>query len=56
MSFLIYLTGFFILTGGIAWGLIIAGVPTLYVAIVSMILLGFGVLTGVTSTRGKDPA
>ena len=56
MSFHIYLVGFAILIGGIAWGLIIAGVPTLYVAIASVILLGIGILTGVASTRGKDPA
>jgi hypothetical protein len=56
MSFLIYLAGFGILIGGIAWGLIIAGVPTLYVTVASVILLGIGILTGVASTRGKDPA
>ena len=56
MSFLIYLVGFAILIGGVAWGLITAGVPTLYVGIASVILLGIGILTGVASTRGKDPA
>ncbi|HEV2609955.1 MAG TPA: hypothetical protein VGU61_06785 [Noviherbaspirillum sp.] len=54
MSFLIYLAGFAILIGGIAWGLITAGVPQLYVLIASVILLGVGILTGVTHTRGKD--
>ena len=54
MSFVIYLTGFAILIGGIAWGLITAGVPQLYVLIASVILLGVGILTGVTHTRGKD--
>jgi hypothetical protein len=56
MSFLIYLAGFGILIAGIAWGLIIGGVPTLYVAVASVILLGIGILTGVASTRAKDPA
>jgi len=54
MSFLIYLAGFAILIGGVAWGLITAGVPHLYVLIASVILLGVGILTGVTHTRGKD--
>ncbi|WP_334187825.1 hypothetical protein [Noviherbaspirillum sp.] len=54
MSFLIYLAGFAILIGGIAWGLITAGVPQLYVLIASVILLGVGILTGVTHIRGKD--
>ena len=56
MSFLIYLVGFAILIGGVAWGLITAGVPTLYVAIASVILLGIGILSGVASTRAKDRA
>lgn len=56
MSFAIYLVGFAILIGGVAWGLIIAGVPELYVIITSVILLGIGVLTGVSRTRSKDPS
>lgn len=56
MSFLIYLTGFAILIGGVAWALITAGVPTLYVIISSVILLGLGILTGVSHTRSKDPS
>ncbi len=56
MSFAIYLTGFSILIGGVAWGLVIAGVPALYVVITSVILLGIGILTGVSRTRSKDPS
>lgn len=56
MSFLIYLIGFAILIGGIAWALVIAGVPHLYVIIASVILLGLGILTGVSRTRSKDPS
>lgn len=56
MSFLIYLVGFAILIGGVAWALITAGVPQLYVLITSVILLGVGILTGVARTRGKDPS
>jgi hypothetical protein len=54
MSFLIYIVGFVIVIGGAAWGLIAAGVPQLYVLIASVILLGIGILTGVTQTRGKN--
>jgi membrane-bound acyltransferase YfiQ involved in biofilm formation len=54
MSFAIYLVGFVILIGGIAWALITAGVPVLYVIIASVILLGIGILTGVSRTRTKD--
>jgi len=54
MSFIIYLVGFAILIGGIAWGLVTAGVPLVYVGITSVILLGIGILTGVARTRTKD--
>jgi hypothetical protein len=54
MSFVIYLVGFVLFTAGIAWGLVVAGVPHLYVAIASLILVGLGILTGVSKTRTKD--
>ncbi|MGC4061499.1 MAG: hypothetical protein QM749_11905 [Aquabacterium sp.] len=56
MSFGIYLIGFLIFIGGIAWALVTAGVPHLYVMIGAMILLGIGIFTGVARTRGKDPS
>lgn len=55
MSFALYLLGFAVLIGGVAWGLIVAGVPQLYVIIASVILLGLGIVTGVSKTRAKDP-
>jgi membrane-bound acyltransferase YfiQ involved in biofilm formation len=54
MSFVIYLIGFAILIGGVSWGLIVAGVPPLYVIIAAVIFLGIGILSGVALTRGKD--
>ena len=56
MSFAIYLVGFLIFIGGVAWGLVIMGVPQLYVGIACLILLGLGVITGVSRTRSKDPS
>ncbi len=55
MSFALYVFGFLILIGGVAWGLIVAGVPQLWVTIVCVILLGLGIITGVARTRSKDP-
>jgi hypothetical protein len=55
MSFGLYLLGFVILIGGVAWGLIVAGIAPLYVGIACVILLGIGILTGVTRTRPRDP-
>ena len=55
MSFALYLIGFFVFIGGVAWGLVTVGVPTVYVMIVCVILLGLGILSAVTHTRSKDP-
>ena len=54
MSFAIYLIGFAIFIGGVAWALITAGVPTLYVVIASVILLGIGIMMAVSRAGGKD--
>ena len=56
MSFALYLLGFAVFLGGVAWGLSTLGVPQLYVLITCVILLGLGIVTGVTRTRGKDPS
>lgn len=55
MSFPIYLFGFILVIGGVAWGLSVAGVPTVYIGIACVILLGIGILSGVAKTRQKDP-
>jgi hypothetical protein len=54
MSFALYVFGFLVLIGGVAWALITAGVGPLYVVIACVIMLGIGILTGVTRTRSKD--
>jgi hypothetical protein len=56
MSFALYLVGFLLITGGVAWGLVVAGVPHLYIGIACLILLGLGVVTGVSKTRARDPS
>ena len=54
MSFIIYLIGFAFVIGGIGWALAVMGVSTLHVMIVSVILIGIAILTGVTRTRSRD--
>jgi apolipoprotein N-acyltransferase len=54
MSLIIYLIGFAFVIGGIAWALVVAGVSSLYVMIVVVILIGVAILTGVTRTRTRD--
>ncbi len=54
MSFALYLLGFVIFIGGVAWALTLAGVPQLYILIACVILVGLGIFTGVGKTRTKD--
>lgn len=56
MSFALYLGGFVILIGGVAWALIAAGVRPLYVIITAVILAGIGMIKAVTHTRNRDPS
>lgn len=55
MSFALYIIGFLLVIGGVAWALITAGVGLIKIAITCLILLGIAVLTGVVKTRPKDP-
>jgi hypothetical protein len=54
MSFALYVAGFLVVIAGVAWGLIKLGAPTIWVIIVSVILFGVGILTGVSRTRSRD--
>jgi membrane-bound acyltransferase YfiQ involved in biofilm formation len=56
MSFAIYLIGAVIFLGGIAWGMATLNVPTHYIAITVLIVLGICIFTGVSRTRAKDPS
>ena len=56
MSFALYLIGFVIVIGGVAWGMTRAGVSSTWVIITAIILFGLGMIKGVTRTRAKDPA
>jgi hypothetical protein len=55
MSFAIYIVGLAVLIGGIAWGLVLAGVATTYIAITCLIIGGIGIMMAVSRTRTKDP-
>lgn len=54
MRFVIYMLGFLILIGGLAWAAITAGAPQLYVMIGAVILLGLGIVTGVSRTTHRS--
>jgi hypothetical protein len=56
MSFGIYSIGFVLVIGGLIYGAHLMHVPTHWIVVGAIILLGMGILTGVKATRHKDPA
>lgn len=54
MRFVVYMIGFLILIGGLSWAAITAGAPQLYVLIGAVILLGLGIVTGVSRTTYRS--
>jgi hypothetical protein len=56
MSFGLYVIGFAILIAGLIYGAFLAHMPTHWIVVGSIVLLGVGILTGVKATRQKDSA
>jgi hypothetical protein len=56
MSFGIYATGFAILIIGLIYGAHLVHMPTHWIVVGAIVLLGIGILSGVKATRQKDPA
>jgi hypothetical protein len=53
-SLSIYLLGFLVLVGGVTMGLHLAGVPAPWIGVVGVVLIGVGILAGVSKTRRRD--
>jgi hypothetical protein len=56
MSFGIYAIGFAILIIGLIYGAHLVHMPTHWIVVGAIVLLGVGILSGVKATRQKDPA
>ncbi|WP_178392231.1 hypothetical protein [Burkholderia sp. SRS-W-2-2016] len=54
MTLIIYLLGWLIFIGGVAWALVTLHVAQHTIAIVAVILLGIAVATGATRARNRD--
>ena len=52
-SFGIYLVGFIILVIGLALGAHLAGVPSMWIAVGVICLIGIGILSAVKKTQGR---
>ena len=55
MSFAIYVVGYLIVIAGIAYLAHLMHIPQAYIVAVAIILAGIGVVSGVKSTRQRDP-
>lgn len=55
MSFGLYVVGFLILIGGLAYGAVLLHVTTQWIVVGAIILAGIAILSGVKATRQKDP-
>lgn len=53
-NFSLYLIGFLIATGGLAYGAYVLGVPTVWIGVGAAVLLGIGIVKGVSSTRHRE--
>lgn len=56
MSFGIYAAGFAIMIGGLAYGAHLIHMPTRWIAVGAIIMIGVGILSAVKATRQKDSA
>ena len=55
MSFGLYAMGFAILIGGLIYAAHLVHMPTHWIVVGAIVLLGLGILSGVKATRQKDP-
>ncbi len=56
MSFALYIVGFVVLIVGLAVGAFLLHVPAQWIAVGVIVLVGLGILTGVSNTRQRDPS
>ncbi len=54
MSFALYLVGILIVLGGAIYGAVLLNVPTQWIVVGSLIIVGLGVLSAVSHTRSRD--
>jgi hypothetical protein len=56
MSFGLYATGFVIVIAGLIYAARLVHMPTHWIVVGTIVLLGVGILSAVKATRQKDPA
>lgn len=53
-SFSLYMIGFFVFVGGLAYGAFLLGAPPTYIAVGAVILVGIGLMSATNRTRTRD--
>ena len=56
MSFGLYASGFALVIAGLIYGAYLMHMPTHWIAVGAIIMLGVGILCAVKATRQKDPS
>ena len=54
MSFSLYIIGFVVMISGLGMGAYLLHVPPRWIGIGIIVLIGLGIVTGVSSTRQRD--
>jgi hypothetical protein len=55
VSFGLYLFGIVLVIAGLIYGAVIVNIPTQWIVVLALLLLGGGIVTAVKSTRQRDP-
>jgi hypothetical protein len=53
-NFTLYLIGYVVLILGLAYGAFLLGAPPVWIAVGAVVLLGIGIIGGVTRTRARE--
>jgi NADH:ubiquinone oxidoreductase subunit 6 (subunit J) len=53
-NYALYLIGYVVLIAGLAYGAHLLGVPQVWVVVGAVVLLGLGIIRGVTRTRRRE--
>ena len=56
MSYTLYMVGFLIVIGGLVYGAVLMHIPTQWIVVGSVVLVGMAILKGVQATRQRDPS
>jgi len=55
-NFIVYLVGTLLVVAALAYGASMLGVSQTWIVVGALVLIGIGLMSGITRTRQKDPA